>query len=60
MLKNNNQEVLRRLSRRSMKAERTRNLFAVLAIVPIMEKQGGGIEYYNDNGFVVELLVKKV
>ncbi len=25
-----------------------------------MEKQGGGIEYYNDNGFVVELLVKKV
>ena len=25
-----------------------------------MEKQGGGVEYYNDNGFVVELLVKKV
>ena len=25
-----------------------------------MEKQGGGIEYYNDNGFVMELLVKKV
>ncbi len=25
-----------------------------------MEKQGGGIEYYNDNGFTVELLVKKV
>ncbi len=25
-----------------------------------MEKQGGGMEYYNDNGFVVELLVKKV
>ena len=25
-----------------------------------MEKQGGGFEYYNDNGFVVELLVKKV
>ena len=25
-----------------------------------MEKQGGGLEYYNDNGFVVELLVKKV
>ena len=23
-----------------------------------MEKQGGGLEYYNDNGFVVELLVK--
>ncbi len=25
-----------------------------------MNKQGGGMEYYNDNGFVVELLVKKV
>ena len=25
-----------------------------------MEKQGGGLEYYNDGGFVVELLVKKV
>jgi len=25
-----------------------------------MEKQGGGIEYYNDNGFVVELLLRKV
>ena len=25
-----------------------------------MEKQGGGMEYYNDNGFVVELHVKKV
>lgn len=25
-----------------------------------MEKQGGGMEYYNDNGFVVELLVRKV
>ncbi len=25
-----------------------------------MDKQGGGMEYYNDNGFVVELLVKKV
>jgi signal transduction histidine kinase len=25
-----------------------------------MEKQGGGIEYYNDHGFTVELLVKKV
>lgn len=25
-----------------------------------MENQGGGLEYYNDNGFVVELLVKKV
>ena len=25
-----------------------------------MEKQGGGMEYYNENGFVVELLVKKV
>ena len=25
-----------------------------------MEKQGGGLEYYNDNGFVVELLVRKV
>ena len=25
-----------------------------------MEMQGGGIEYYNDNGFVVELIVKKV
>ena len=25
-----------------------------------MEKQGGGMEYYNDHGFVVELLVKKV
>ena len=33
MLKNNNQEVLRRLSRRSMKAEHTRNFFAVLAII---------------------------
>ena len=33
MLKNNNQEGLRRLSRRSMKAERTRNFFAVLAII---------------------------
>ena len=25
-----------------------------------MEKQGGGLEYYNDNGFVVELMLKKV
>lgn len=25
-----------------------------------MERQGGGMEYYNDNGFVVELLVRKV
>ena len=25
-----------------------------------MEKQGGGIEYYNDNGFVVEVIIKKV
>ena len=25
-----------------------------------MEKQNGGLEYYNDNGFVVELFVKKV
>ena len=24
-----------------------------------MEKQGGGMNYYNDNGFVVELLVRK-
>ena len=33
MLKNNNQEVLCRLSRRSIKVERTRNFFAVLAII---------------------------
>ena len=25
-----------------------------------MEKQGGGMEYHNDNGFVVELLIRKV
>ncbi|MBR6173675.1 MAG: HAMP domain-containing histidine kinase [Eubacterium sp.] len=25
-----------------------------------MEMQGGGVEYYNDNGFVVELYLKKV
>ena len=25
-----------------------------------MERQGGGFEYYNDNGFVAELYVKKV
>ena len=25
-----------------------------------MEKQGGGFEYYNDDGFVVELYLKKV
>lgn len=25
-----------------------------------MERQGGGMEYHNDHGFVVELLVKKV
>ncbi|MCR4609924.1 MAG: HAMP domain-containing histidine kinase [Eubacterium sp.] len=25
-----------------------------------MERQGGGLEYYNDNGFVVELLIRKV
>ena len=25
-----------------------------------MEKQGGGMEYYNDHGFVVEILVRKV
>ena len=25
-----------------------------------MEKQGGGLEYYNDNGFTVELLLRKV
>ena len=25
-----------------------------------MRRQGGGMEYYNDHGFVVELLVRKV
>lgn len=25
-----------------------------------MDKQGGGMDYYNDNGFVVELLLRKV
>lgn len=25
-----------------------------------MDKQGGGMEYYNDNGFVVELLLRKI
>ena len=25
-----------------------------------MERQGGAFEYYNDDGFVVELLIKKV
>jgi signal transduction histidine kinase len=25
-----------------------------------MEKQGGGMEYYNDHGFVVALMLKKV
>ena len=25
-----------------------------------MKRMGGGMEYYNDNGFVVEILVKKV
>ena len=25
-----------------------------------MNKQGGGMEYYNDNGFVVELLLRKI
>ena len=25
-----------------------------------MEKQGGGMEYYNDHGFVVEILVRKI
>ena len=25
-----------------------------------MNKQGGGMEYYNDNGFAVELLLRKV
>ena len=25
-----------------------------------MEKQGGGMEYYNDNGFVVRLMLRKV
>jgi signal transduction histidine kinase len=25
-----------------------------------MSRQGGGMEYYNDNGFVVELLLRKV
>ena len=25
-----------------------------------MEKQGGGMEYYNDNGFVVRLMLPKV
>ncbi len=25
-----------------------------------MEKQGGGLEFYNDNGFVVDILVRKV
>lgn len=25
-----------------------------------MDKQGGGMEYYNDNGFVVELVLRKV
>lgn len=33
MLKNNNQEVLRRLSRRLLKMNRMRNIFAVLAII---------------------------
>lgn len=25
-----------------------------------MDKQGGGLDYYNDNGFVVELMLRKV
>ena len=25
-----------------------------------MSKQGGGMEYYNDGGFVVELVLRKV
>ena len=25
-----------------------------------MDKMGGGMDYYNDNGFVVELMLKKV
>ena len=25
-----------------------------------MDRQGGGMEYYNDDGFVVELLLRKV
>ena len=25
-----------------------------------MDRMGGGMEYYNDNGFTVELLLKKV
>ncbi len=25
-----------------------------------MERQGGGIEYYNDDGFVVQLNIRKV
>ena len=33
MLKNNNQEAVKRISRRSLKQNRIRNMFAVLAII---------------------------
>lgn len=40
--------------------ERTGYGLGLYLVKNYMERQGGGFEYYNDNGFVVELLVKKV
>ena len=40
--------------------ERTGYGLGLYLVKTYMERQGGGFEYYNDNGFVVELLVKKV
>lgn len=40
--------------------ERTGYGLGLYLVKNYMERQGGGMEYYNDNGFTVELLVKKV
>ena len=40
--------------------ERTGYGLGLYLVKTYMERQGGGFEYYNDNGFVAELLVKKV
>ena len=40
--------------------ERTGYGLGLYLVKTYMERQGGGMEYYNDNGFTVELLVKKV
>lgn len=53
MLKNNNREIIKKLSNRSLKVNKMRNIFAILAIalttLLITTTIVGGITFYNTN-----------